>query len=41
MHRRIARLRDIGVLALESSGHTWPHLIANVLPGSVRRTLAL
>jgi len=31
----------IGVLALQSSGNTWPHLIANVLPGAVRRTLAL
>lgn len=31
----------IGVLALQSSGDTWPHLIANVLPGAVRRTLAL
>ncbi|HET7851257.1 MAG TPA: iron ABC transporter permease, partial [Methyloceanibacter sp.] len=31
----------IGVLALQSSGDTWPHLIANVLPGALRRTLAL
>ena len=29
------------VLALQSSGDTWPHLIANVLPGAVRRTLGL
>jgi iron(III) transport system permease protein len=28
-------------LALQSSGDTWPHLIANVLPGAVRRTLGL
>jgi len=28
----------IGVLALQSSGNTWPHLIANVLPGAVRRS---
>jgi iron(III) transport system permease protein len=31
----------IAVLALGSSGDTWPHLIANVLPGAVRRTLIL
>ncbi len=32
---------SIAVLALGSSGDTWPHLIANVLPGAVRRTLIL
>src|SRR5680860_1292961 len=31
----------ISVIALQSSGDTWPHLIANVLPGAVRRTLGL
>ena len=31
----------IFVIALQSSGDTWPHLIANVLPGAVRRTLGL
>jgi iron(III) transport system permease protein len=31
----------IFVLALHSSGDTWPHLIANVLPGALRSTLAL
>ena len=31
----------IFVLALQSSGDTWPHLIANVLPGALRRTLVL
>ncbi len=29
------------VLALQSSGDTWPHLIANVLPGAVQSTLWL
>ena len=29
------------VLALQSSGDTWPHLVANVLPGAVQRTLGL
>jgi len=28
-------------IALEPSGDTWPHLIANVLPGALRRTLLL
>lgn len=28
-------------MALNSSGDTWPHLIENVLPGAVRRTLIL
>ena len=31
----------IGAIALKSSGDTWPHLIANVLPGAVRTTLLL
>lgn len=31
----------IAAIALKSSGDTWPHLIANVLPGSLRRTLLL
>ena len=29
------------MIALRPSGDTWPHLIANVLPGAVRRTLLL
>jgi iron(III) transport system permease protein len=37
----IAPVLAIFVLALQSSGDTWPHLIANVLPGAVRRTLEL
>ena len=37
----IAPVIAIFVLALQSSGDTWPHLIANVLPGALRRTLAL
>ncbi|HBF60992.1 MAG TPA: iron ABC transporter permease, partial [Methyloceanibacter sp.] len=28
-------------MALHSSGDTWPHLIENVLPDAVRRTLIL
>ncbi len=32
---------SIGLLALKPSGDTWPHLVANVLPGSVRTTLLL
>lgn len=31
----------IVAIALEPSGDTWPHLIANVLPGALRRTLLL
>jgi iron(III) transport system permease protein len=31
----------IVAIALEPSGDTWPHLIANVLPQAVRRTLLL
>jgi iron(III) transport system permease protein len=31
----------IGLIALKPSGDTWPHLIANVLPGALRRTLGL
>ena len=37
----IAPVVTIFVLALQSSGDTWSHLVANVLPGAVRRTLAL
>ena len=37
----IAPVLAIFVLALQSSGDTWPHLTANVLPGAVRRTLEL
>jgi iron(III) transport system permease protein len=29
------------VIALQPSGDTWPHLIENVLPGAVRRTVGL
>src|ERR1044071_6918958 len=31
----------LAVIAFRSSGDTWPHLIANVLPGALRRTLGL
>jgi iron(III) transport system permease protein len=31
----------IALIAVGPSGDTWPHLIANVLPGAVRRTLGL
>ena len=34
-------LLAIALIALKPSGDTWPHLIANVLPGAVRRTLLL
>jgi iron(III) transport system permease protein len=37
----LAPLIAIAVIALQPSGDTWPHLIANVLPGAVRRTLGL
>jgi iron(III) transport system permease protein len=37
----LAPVIAIGVLALQSSGDTWPHLVANVLPGALRRTLGL
>ena len=37
----IAPVIAIFVLALQSSGDTWPHLIANVLPSALRSTLAL
>jgi iron(III) transport system permease protein len=37
----LAPVIAITVLALRSSGDTWPHLLANVLPGAVRRTLGL
>lgn len=31
----------IAVIAFQPSGDTWPHLIENVLPGAVRRTVGL
>jgi iron(III) transport system permease protein len=31
----------IALIALQPSGDTWPHLLANVLPGALRRTLGL
>ena len=31
----------IAFMAMQSSGDTWPHLIENVLPDAVRRTLIL
>jgi len=37
----LAPLIAIAVIALQPSGDTWPHLVANVLPGAVRRTLGL
>lgn len=37
----LAPLIAITVIALQPSGDTWPHLIANVLPGAVRRTVGL
>ena len=37
----IAPVLAIFVLALQRSGDTWPHLVANVLPGALRRTLEL
>ena len=37
----LAPVIAIFVIALQSSGDTWPHLIANVLPGALRRTLLL
>lgn len=37
----IAPVIAIVVLAARSSGDTWPHLIANVLPGAINRTLGL
>ncbi|MGH6793542.1 MAG: ABC transporter permease, partial [Methyloceanibacter sp.] len=37
----LAPLIAIAVIALGPSGDTWPHLIANVLPGAVRRTVGL
>jgi len=37
----LAPILAIAVIALRPSGDTWPHLIANVLPGAVRRTLLL
>jgi len=37
----VAPLIAIAVMALQSSGDTWPHLIENVLPGAVRRTVIL
>jgi iron(III) transport system permease protein len=37
----LAPILAIAVIALRPSGDTWSHLIANVLPGSLRRTLGL
>jgi iron(III) transport system permease protein len=37
----LAPLIAIAVIALQPSGDTWPHLVANVLPGAVRRTVGL
>ena len=37
----LAPIIAIAVIALQPSGDTWPHLIANVLPGALRRTLGL
>jgi ABC-type spermidine/putrescine transport system permease subunit II len=37
----IAPVLAIIVLAPHSSGDSWPHLIANVLPDAMRRTLSL
>jgi len=37
----LAPLIAIGVIALGSSGDAWPHLVANVLPGALRRTFGL
>jgi len=37
----LAPILAIAVIALRPSGDAWPHLIANVLPGAVRRTLLL
>ena len=35
----VAPVLAIIVLAAHSSGDSWPHLIANVLPGAMQRTL--
>ncbi|MCJ7597738.1 MAG: iron ABC transporter permease [Methyloceanibacter sp.] len=37
----IAPLIAIAALAAQSSGDTWPHLIANVLPGALKTTFLL
>lgn len=37
----LAPLIAIAVIALKPSGDIWPHLIANVIPGAVQRTLGL
>jgi len=37
----LAPIAAIAILALQSSGDTWPHLVANVLPRAVQRTLTL
>ncbi|MGD9502263.1 MAG: ABC transporter permease, partial [Methyloceanibacter sp.] len=37
----ILPLLAIGAIALQASGDTWPHLVENVLPGALRRTLLL
>lgn len=37
----LAPIASIAILALQPSGDTWPHLVANVLPRAVQRTLGL
>jgi iron(III) transport system permease protein len=37
----LAPIIAIAAIAFRPSGDTWPHLIANVLPGALRRTLGL
>jgi iron(III) transport system permease protein len=37
----LAPIIAIAAIAFQPSGDTWPHLIANVLPGALRRTLGL
>ena len=37
----LAPIIAIAVIAFQPSGDTWPHLIENVLPGAVRRTVGL
>jgi len=37
----LAPIISVAAIALQPSGDTWPHLIANVLPGALRRTLGL
>jgi len=37
----LAPIIAIAVIAFQPSGDTWPHLVENVLPGAVRRTVGL